>query len=171
MRKLFLSKLTVIILVLAFALSSAGCYPAVTTSSELTEQNESFPSGAVQSETVSAEAVIAENGIYTAPQDVADYLRIYQQLPVNYLTKREAAALGWESEKGNLWEVTDHASIGGDVFGNREGLLPDKPGRTWFECDVNYYGGYRGAERIVYSSDGLIYYTKDHYQSFEKIYP
>ena len=61
-------------------------------------------------------------------------------------------------------------SIGGDHFGNYEGLLPDADGRKWKECDVNYSGGYRGAERLVFSNDGLIYYTKDHYESFEKMY-
>jgi guanyl-specific ribonuclease Sa len=61
-------------------------------------------------------------------------------------------------------------SIGGDVFGNREGMLPKSDGRKWFECDINYSGGYRGAERIVYSNDGLIYYTNDHYKTFKQLY-
>ncbi len=78
--------------------------------------------------------------------------------------------MGWEPSKGNLWDVTDKKIIGGDVFGNREGLLPHKEGRKYLECDVNYKGGKRGAERIVYSNDGLIYYTKDHYKSFELLY-
>ncbi|MCK9253846.1 MAG: ribonuclease, partial [Clostridiales bacterium] len=78
--------------------------------------------------------------------------------------------LGWDASRGNLWEVTDRMSIGGDRFGNREGLLPDQEGRVWYECDVNYNGGYRGAERLVYSNDGLIYYTDDHYQSFTRMY-
>jgi ribonuclease T1 len=79
-------------------------------------------------------------------------------------------ALGWDSDQGNLWEVTDQLSIGGDVFGNREGLLPKAAGRIWYECDVNYQGGFRGAERILYSNDGLIYYSDDHYQTFSKLY-
>lgn len=61
-------------------------------------------------------------------------------------------------------------SIGGDRFGNREGLLPDAEGRKWYECDINFSGGFRGAERIVYSNDGLIYYTSDHYESFTQLY-
>ncbi|WP_276648398.1 ribonuclease domain-containing protein [Trichococcus flocculiformis] len=61
-------------------------------------------------------------------------------------------------------------SIGGDCFGNREGLLPKKSGRTYYEADIDYDGGYRGAERIVYSNDGLIFYTDDHYESFEQLY-
>ena len=116
------------------------------------------------------EVLIDENGTYTDPYLVAEYIHKYNKLPSNYLTKNEARELGWESDKGNLWEVTDEMSIGGDKFGNREGLLPEKDGRIYYECDVNYKGGYRGAERIVYSNDGLIFYTNDHYESFTQLY-
>ena len=78
--------------------------------------------------------------------------------------------LGWQSSQGNLWDVTEKKSIGGDRFGNREGKLPIKEGRQYYECDINYEGGYRGSERIVYSNDGLIYYTKDHYENFVLLY-
>lgn len=112
---------------------------------------------------------IEEKGEYSKPEEVAQYIEIYKRLPKNYITKKEAVSLGWESSKGNLWDVTERMSIGGDFFGNREGKLPDAKGRQWYECDVNYYGGYRGEERLVYSNDGLIYYTKDHYKTFKKI--
>lgn len=111
-----------------------------------------------------------EHGYYTTPEDVALYIHIYQRLPGNYITKSEARELGWDSAAGNLWEVTDSLSIGGDRFYNREGLLPDAPGRVWYECDVNYNGGHRGPERLIYSNDGLIYYTDDHYQTFTRLY-
>ena len=111
-----------------------------------------------------------EDGRFTTPEDVAAYLHTYEHLPSNFITKREAMDLGWESELGNLWDVTDECSIGGDIFGNREGLLPKESGRIWYECDVNYGGGFRGSERVVYSSDGLIYYTKDHYETFSQLY-
>ena len=107
---------------------------------------------------------------YSSTDEVALYLHAFVELPPNYLTKEEARELGWISSEGNLWEVTGGMSIGGDAFGNREGLLPDADGRDWYECDVNYYGGFRGEERIVFSSDGLIYYTGDHYESFEMLY-
>ena len=71
--------------------------------------------------------------------------------------------------EGNLWDVADGMSIGGDKFGNREGLLPKESGRQYYECDIDYEGGYRNGKRIVYSNDGLIYYTEDHYESFEEI--
>ena len=114
--------------------------------------------------------LIDEDGWYDAPEDVAEYIHTYGRLPGNFITKSEAGELGWESSEGNLWDVAYGMSIGGDRFGNREGLLPDAEGRKWYECDVNYSGGYRGSERIVFSSDGLIYYTADHYESFEQLY-
>ena len=74
------------------------------------------------------------------------------------------------SREGNLWDVAPGKSIGGSPFGNYEEILPDKDGRKWFECDINFEGGFRNAERLVYSNDGLIYYTADHYKTFEQIY-
>lgn len=113
---------------------------------------------------------VSEEGWYSSPEEVALYLHLYGCLPGNYLTKQEARELGWNSSEGNLCEVAEGMSIGGDRFGNREGLLPEKEDRIWYECDVNYAGGYRGAERLLYSSDGLIYYTDDHYQSYTCLY-
>ena len=113
---------------------------------------------------------VDEDGVYTTPDLVAAYIHTFHKLPSNFITKDEAAKLGWVSNKGNLWDVTDQMSIGGDKFGNYEGLLPKAKGRQWYECDVNYHGGYRGSERILYSSDGLIYYTDDHYESFTQLY-
>ncbi|WP_256760984.1 ribonuclease domain-containing protein [Cohnella sp. WQ 127256] len=115
-------------------------------------------------------AAIHVEGLYSAPKDVANYIHAYNDLPDNYITKKDAIALGWKSDEGNLWEVSDQLSIGGDVFGNREGKLPRAKGRKWYECDVNYKGGFRGSERVVYSNDGLIYYTNDHYESFTQLY-
>ena len=115
---------------------------------------------------------LAEDGSYTDKEQVALYIATYGRLPHNYITKSEAKTAGWDSEKGNLGEVCPGKSIGGDRFGNYEGDLPDKNGRKYFECDINYNenDGYRGTERIVYSNDGLIYYTGDHYKTFELLY-
>lgn len=113
---------------------------------------------------------IAEDGSYTSPDEVALYLDTFGKLPQNFITKSAAKDLGWVSSQGNLDEVAPGKSIGGDRFGNYEGLLPKKEGRSYYECDVNYNGGYRGEERIVWSSDGLIYYTDDHYESFTLLY-
>ncbi len=111
---------------------------------------------------------LKENGTYTSKEDVADYIHEYGHLPGNYITKEQAKKLGWVSAEGNLDEVAPGKSIGGDRFGNYEGLLPE--GREYYECDVNTDGGDRGAERIVYSTDGLIYYTGDHYETFDLLY-
>lgn len=113
---------------------------------------------------------LAEDDHYSTPEHVALYIHTFGKLPPNYITKNDAEKLGWVNSWGNLWEVTDRYSIGGDRFGNREGLLPDTPGRVWYECDVNYAGGFRGPERLVYSNDGLIFYTDDHYESFVQLY-
>ncbi len=107
---------------------------------------------------------------YFETDEVALYLHAFGELPPNYLTKDEARDLGWVSSKGNLWDIGEGFVIGGDTFGNREGLLPDAKGRKWYECDVNYFGGYREAERLVFATDGLIYYTGDHYETFELLY-
>ena len=109
-----------------------------------------------------------EYGTYSGAEDVAYYLHVFGHLPDNYITKAQAEDAGWVSTEGNLWDVAYGMSIGGDRFGNREGLLP--VGETYYECDVNYTGGYRGEERIVYSDDGDVYYSADHYESFTKLY-
>lgn len=113
---------------------------------------------------------VEKDGRYTTPEDVAEYIHTFGTLPSNFITKKEAQKLGWDSKNGNLWDVTDQMSIGGDYFGNYEGLLPEADGRKYTECDVNYEGGYRGSERIIFSNDGLIFYTNDHYKTFTQLY-
>lgn len=113
---------------------------------------------------------VEENGNYTSKEEVALYIHTYGKLPVNYITKKQAEELGWDPEKGNLSDILPGMSIGGNVFGNYEGALPRTGGRRYFECDIDYEGGYRGAKRIVYSNDGLVFYTEDHYNTFEQIY-
>ena len=129
-------------------------------------ENQSDPAPAADA----GEATVSESGQYSDPVSVALYLHTYGHLPDNYLTKSEAEALGWNNSLGNLWDVAPGCSIGGDKFGNREGLLPKAKGRQYYECDVNFDGGYRGGERIVYSNDGLIFYTADHYASYTQLY-
>ena len=109
------------------------------------------------------------DGSYTSKEDVALYLHLYGKLPSNFITKKEAKALGWEG--GSLEPYAPGKCIGGDRFGNYEGLLPKVKGRTYYECDIDTLGKKkRGAKRIIYSSDGQIYYTDDHYESFELLY-
>ena len=112
---------------------------------------------------------VTEEGEYTDKDHVAEYIRQFRRLPGNYITKLQAQKLGWIASRGNLWKVAPGKSIGGDRFGNYEGQLPYKRGRTWYECDIDFDGKYRNEKRILYSSDGLIYYTEDHYNTFEDI--
>ena len=149
---------------------SSQAPPAQETQEEVEEEaEEAEPEAEVEPEQ-EEEVSLDPDGRYTSPEDVALYIHLYGKLPSNYITKNEAKKRGWESNKGNLWDVTDQMSIGGDRFGNYEGTLPEKEGRSWKECDVNYEGGYRGSERLLYSNDGLIYYTDDHYETFTQLY-
>lgn len=110
---------------------------------------------------------IDEDGEYTTPEDVALYIHTYGHLPGNFVTKKQAQNKGWDSSKGNLWDVLPGKSIGGDYFGNYEGILPKG---SYTECDVNYEGGYRGSERIIFDKNGHVYYTDDHYKTFTQLY-
>lgn len=147
-------------------ITEAGIYEDTTEADEVEIGEEITTEEITTEEGLSVE----EDGRYTSKEEVALYIHTYGKLPSNFITKRDAQDLGWESREGNLWEVTDQMSIGGDRFGNYEGDLPTAKGRKYYECDINYEGGYRGDERIVYSNDGLIFYTDDHYETFEQLY-
>ncbi|MBQ8162147.1 MAG: ribonuclease [Clostridia bacterium] len=112
-----------------------------------------------------------DEGPIIEPQKIADYLFVYGHLPDNFLTKKEAQALGWDSRVNYVSDVAPGMSIGGDYFGNYEGLLPKAKGRSYYECDCYYEGGKRSAYRIIFSNDGLVFYTEDHYQTFEEMHP
>jgi len=114
-------------------------------------------------------APIAEDGYFYSRDEVALYIHTYGRLPDNFITKGQARALGWSG--GNVEAYAPERAIGGDVFGNYEGLLPDAPGRVYYECDIDTLGYRdRGSRRIVFSNDGLIYYTGNHYKSFTLLY-
>lgn len=122
-----------------------------------------------------AKVKVKKDGSYTSKVEVALYIHTYGDVPDNYISKTKARNAGWVSEEGNLWDVLPGMSIGGGGYHNEgwgdEPLLPEtSEGRNWHECDINYQGGYRGAERLVYSEDGLVFYTGDHYRSFERLY-
>ncbi len=111
---------------------------------------------------------IDRDGVYTSAEDVALYLHTYEELPENFMTKKEAKALGWSG--GGLDDVAYGMCIGGDYFGNYEGLLPED--KDYHECDIDtLHQKSRGAKRLIYSEDGYIYYTADHYESFTQLYP
>jgi len=102
----------------------------------------------------------------TEENKVISYVKENHRLPEYYITKSEAKKQGWNPSQGNLCEVLPGKAIGGDYFGNREGRLPKD--EKYFEADVNYSCGNRNADRIIFTKNGDVYLTKDHYRSFEK---
>ncbi len=97
------------------------------------------------------------------------YLSKYKKLPDYYISKNQARKTGWRTWKGNLNEVLPSMMIGGDPYKNGNRKLPQKSGRVWYEADINYNRGYRNLQRILYSNDGLIFVTYDHYQTYYEI--
>jgi len=158
-------------LVLSFSLFAGCAAPVGTTEPAQTEILLTQPAApeteAAETEPAETEAYIDPYGSYTTKEDVALYIHLYGELPLNFMTKKQARDLGWEG--GSLEPVAPGMCIGGDWFGNYEGLLPED--REYTECDIDTLGASkRGAKRIVFSDDGLIYYTEDHYESFELLY-
>ena len=150
-KRSFLARLTALLLALVMLL---GLSPAL---------------AAKVIELYAADYPVTRDGWYSTMEEVAVYLATYEELPDNFLTKSEAEKKGWDNRKGNLDKVAPGCSIGGNRFGNYEGILPDAKNRKWTECAINYEGGYRGGERICFSTDGLIYYSDDHYATFTKV--
>ena len=116
-----------------------------------------------------AKVDVVKGKAYTDKDHVAAYIHVFKTLPPNYITKGQAGKLGWKTQ-GTLDKVAPGKSIGGDRFNNYEKVLPDKQGRVWKECDIDYVKGNRNAKRLCYSNDGLIYYSASHYQKFERMY-
>jgi len=166
-----MKKFTALLLALLLTVSLSACGSE---SSSSAPQQSSAAEETVSTETTAPEETqeepaIAEDGSYTTAEDVALYLYTYGRLPDNFISKKEARKLGWE--KGSLEPYAPGMCIGGDHFGNYEGLLPEADGREYTECDIDTLGAKsRGAKRIVFSNDGLIYYTEDHYESFILMY-
>lgn len=166
-----------LLLVLAMLFSLAACgaapdegaaLPAADTQVTDTQTPE-VPDQPPEDEADAPEDALPEDGYYYAKDDVALYIHTYGHLPDNFITKKEAEELGWSG--GSVEKYAPGMAIGGSRFGNYEGLLPEAEGRSYTECDIDTEGASsRGAKRIVFSNDGLIYYTGDHYESFELLY-
>ena len=128
-----------------------------------TEEQETHPQETEPEETQPKETEPAPQKSYTGKEEVAAYIAKHGKLPDNFITKSEANNLGWK--KGSLEKYAPGKCIGGDRFYNREGLLP--AGKIYYECDIDTLGkSSRGAKRIVFTKDGDIYYTSDHYEGF-----
>lgn len=121
-----------------------------------------------EKEATDKEKIIVGIDELTDEKVVIAYLKKNKALPDYYITKNKARDKGWNPAQGNLCEILPGKAIGGDHFGNREGLLPAKKGRKYYEADLNYNCGRRNADRVVFSNDGLVFITKDHYQSFQE---
>ena len=160
-------KLTALLLLLALLLSLTACGDAAQTIDTVQQAAQTVQEiAAAQEEETPA---IEEDGTYTTKEDVVRYIHTYGHLPENFITKKQAQALGWEG--GSLEPYAPGKCIGGSRFGNYEGTLPEKDGRTYTECDIDTLGASkRGGKRIVFSNDGPIYYTEDHYETFELLY-
>lgn len=123
-----------------------------------------------QNQQIESVKKLDEKGNFYSKDDVALYIYTYKKLPKNFITKAQAEKLGW-TPGVCLSDLADGKCIGGDKFYNREGVLPKKSGRTYTECDIGTIGKKnRGTKRIVFSNDGLIYYTSDHYEHFDLLY-
>jgi len=96
-------------------------------------------------------------------------LKFYGELPSCYITKEMAKELGYKSYLGNLSNVAPNKMLFNGIYQNRDRRLPTAPNRVWYEADINYELGYRGTERILFSNDGLIFVTYDHYRTFIEI--
>lgn len=143
--------------------------PAEEASEEPAQASDQETAAEEPAEAAAETPAIDEDGVYTTKDDVALYLHTYGHLPSNFITKKEAEKLGWSG--GSLEPYAPGKCIGGSHFGNYEGILPEKDGRSYTECDIDTLGAdKRGAKRIVFSNDGLIYYTEDHYETFELLY-
>ena len=160
-------KLTALLLLLALLLSLTACGDAAQTIDTVQQAAQTVQEiAAAQEEETPA---IEEDGTYTTKEEVARNIHTYGHLPENFITKKQAQALGWEG--GSLEPYAPGKCIGGSRFGNYEGTLPEKDGRTYTECDIDTLGAEkRGGKRIVFSNDGLVYYTEDHYETFELLY-
>ena len=143
--------------------------PAEEASEEPAQASDQETAAEEPAEAAAETPAIDEDGVYTTKDDVALYLHTYGHLPSNFITKKEAEKLGWSG--GSLEPYAPGKCIGGSHFGNYEGILPEKDGRSYTECDIDTLGAdKRGAKRSVFSNDGLIYYTEDHYETFELLY-
>ena len=163
-----LKRLSALLLALLLALSLFGCVgeaPTITPEPAPPTTSAPAPSESSPQSTIPVE----KDAYYYDADNVVLYLHYYEELPPNFITKDEARELGWSG--GSVERYLEGAAIGGDRFSNREGLLPQADGRTYTECDLYTYGmDSRGAYRLVFSNDGLYFYTEDHYESFTELY-
>ena len=155
-------------LIIALIASWLGIKPSLTGSHYSTGHSSGYSSSS-PSRSSGTNHSTADITALTSANQVATWIHQHHRLPDYYLTKGQARREGWDPSSANLCDVLPGKAIGGDHFSNREGRLPDASGRRWFEADVNYQCGHRNADRLLYSSDGLVFLTTDHYRTFKRI--
>ena len=118
---------------------------------------------------VPMKAIQAGDGTKDGAGGADIWLKVVGKLPPNYISFQDAKKLGWDRKKGNLNQVAPGRMLARGRYWNDDGHLPESPGRIWYEADINYKWGYRGNDRILYSNDGLVFVTYDHYKTFIEI--
>lgn len=146
--------------------------PTKTPRPDRTPEPETTPAPTEASRPAAPTLTPVPDGPIIEPQAIADWLFSHEfTLPDNFITKKEAQQLGWGTRYRYVSDAAPGMSIGGDHFGNYEGKLPTAKGRRYYECDCFYTSGSRNAYRIIFSNDGLVFYTEDHYETFVQMYP
>ena len=164
--------LRLFVVLAAAVLLLTGCTASATETAKKRKTTATPVVTAVPEETPAPDPETTEEpGPLTEAQRIADYIFEYGELPDNFLTKKEAQALGWGSYERYVSDAAPGMSIGGDYFGNYERKLPVVKGRKYYEADCFYQGGPRNEYRIIYSNDGHVWYTDDHYNTFTELYP
>ena len=166
-KKTRLVALITLLLALVFILGSCTADAAVTGK----KKKNAAPTAVVTETPTEIPEVTKKPGPIIDPQAIADYLFEHGELPENFITKQEARDLGWDSSYNYISDIAPGMSIGGDYFGNYEGKLPRVKGRKYYEADCYYTGGKRNQYRIIYSNDGHVWYTDDHYNTFTEMSP
>ena len=95
-------------------------------------------------------------------------LMLKNDFPDYYILKEEALTKGWKPGKWLSNFVPEKMIISGRYYNDNQ-HLPQSVGRVWYEADINYKSGKRNGQRILWSNDGLIFVTYDHYETFYEI--
>ena len=159
----------IFVLLLAAVLLLSSCTASALETARSRKRN-ATPTPAA-AEATAAPGPTATPGPEEAAQALAEYLFEHGELPENFITKKEAERLGWKTTYRYVSDLGPGITIGGDYFGNYEQKLPAVKGRKYAEADCYYQGGPRNEYRIIYSNDGHVWYTGDHYNTFTELFP
>ena len=160
-----------VILLAAILLLSSCTASALETAKKNKNKNKTTATPVVTETPTAVPEVTATPGPMDEAQKLADYIFEHGELPENFITKKEAQARGWQDQYRYVGDIEPGLCIGGDYFGNYERKLPVVKGRKYYEADCFYQGGPRNEYRIIYSTDGHVWFTGDHYETFVELFP